>query len=748
MEKKKISDINTDKSKTGVLYITENDNMFIAPEGISDDEYKRISLETDRNAFKEKLKAIEASLKESEAEKEPEKKINNIDNGEKSEIIKQTTPLTTEKPLFLKKKDGFKNILVLDTETTGLSPSKGDEILQFSAIDGNGNTLLNSYIHPEHRKRWPKAQKKNGISYETVKDAPQFSELKDKIQSLIDNADLIISYNGKFDMDFLQTYGIKVDPEIPHIDINKKFRNIPRQQPLDGTKLRYQLIDAAKHFGISFNPHNSLEDVQATLKVAKKIYGQNLENLTEEEITKNSPSKMPPKKMETPEFRASIYKAGYQALKNQKLLGEIRQNPKLSKLNAKITKAFENPDDKRAMNSLAGSLGRYVMGKDPAMVENFSKKQRETKVANQINNEMMDSVIPAFSVMTKNGMKHYKNMKIVQFDTESNLYLLDNGKDKIKVSVSTFQTIAHPEILEIKKNEFENAETIEEGPAFIANVTKIPEFSMITTNGIQTFKDLKVQKYNEAENSYTLSNGNTSITVTGDTFKEITSPERFKKQFDENTPAYEKLIESQYDAYFKQWDNTSNNFIHNLSVYCRKEANSPLDALTISKEIISRMDKEEKEKTRLLLKQIAKKDETINQVLIRTYYEAVQGVPLNKNTILQKENSIAKPFNDTISSPGALVDNNSKLRIGDTISNMAFNVPKAFGHGKDRLFEDLTVISASKDGNNIILMDKNRSFYEMPRDSVLEGYNKQQEKLQKAELKQKYHNRIDIGWER
>lgn len=54
---------------------------------------------------------------------------------------------------------------------------------------------------------------------------------------------------------------------------------------------------------------------------------------------------------------------------------------------------------------------------------------------------------------------------------------------------------------------------------------------------------------------------------------------------------------------------------------------------------------------------------------------------------------------------------------------MAFNVSKAFGYEKDLLYEDLTVISASKDGNNIIFMDKNRSFYELLRDSISEGYN-------------------------
>lgn len=360
------------------------------------------------------------------------------------------------------------------------------------------------------------------------------------------------------------------------------------------------------------------------------------------------------------------------------------------------------------------------------------------------------TALPDFTVQTKNGPKLFKGMKVVFQDEETNRFYLDNGKEKLILPAMTYKSIVSPESLHPQPEAFKDAEMIEETPAAVLGKTTLPEFSMITTKGIEVFKGLTVQKFNAAENSYTLSNGDTTLTVTADTFKEINKPERYEKVFDENTPAYEKLIESQYEAYFKQRENTANNFIHNLSVYCRKEANTPLDALTISKEIISRMDKDEKEKTRLILKQMAREEETINQVLINTYYEAIKGVPLDRETILQKqsESIIAKPFADTISTNGALVDKDSKLKIGDTIKDMAFNVPKAFGTGKDRIFEDLTVISASKDGNNIILMDKNRSFYELPRDKVLEGYNKQQEKQHKAEMKQRRSNRIDVGWER
>ena len=356
------------------------------------------------------------------------------------------------------------------------------------------------------------------------------------------------------------------------------------------------------------------------------------------------------------------------------------------------------------------------------------------------------SALPDFTVHTKNGPKLFSGMKVVMQDEENNRFYLDNGKEKLILPALTFKSIISPESLHAVPSQFKDAEIVEGQPAAVLGKTTLPEFSMITTKGIEVFKDLTVQKFNAAENSYTLSNGDTTLTVTADTFKEINKPERYEKVFDENTPAYEKLIDSQYEAYFKQRENTANNFIHNLSVYCRKEANTPLDALTISKEIISRMDKEEKEKTRLILKQMAREEETINQVLINTYYEAIKGVPLDRETILQKqsESIIAKPFADTISTNGALVDKDSKLKIGDTIKDMAFNVPKAFGAGKDRIFEDLTVISASKDGNNIILMDKNRSFYELPRDKVLEGYNKQQEKQHKAEMKHRRSNRIDI----
>ena len=52
-----------EQKNTGLVYLTDNDNMFIAPDGISQEEQNRLSLEVDRDVLLEKLAKIEAELK-------------------------------------------------------------------------------------------------------------------------------------------------------------------------------------------------------------------------------------------------------------------------------------------------------------------------------------------------------------------------------------------------------------------------------------------------------------------------------------------------------------------------------------------------------------------------------------------------------------------------------------------------------------------------------------------------------------
>ena len=66
--------------------------------------------------------------------------------------------------------------IIIDTETTGFHPYDGDELLQVSIIDTDGNVLFDEYFKPQHRTEWKEAEQVNGISPEMVADRPAISE--------------------------------------------------------------------------------------------------------------------------------------------------------------------------------------------------------------------------------------------------------------------------------------------------------------------------------------------------------------------------------------------------------------------------------------------------------------------------------------------------------------------------------------------------------------------------------------------
>ena len=95
--------------------------------------------------------------------------------------------------------------VVLDTETTGLSPVTGDRIVEIGAVE-----LLNHiptgrhvhiYLNPE-RDMPEEAFRVHGLSAEFLADKPKFAEKVDELLEFIDGATLVI-HNAPFDMGFL-----------------------------------------------------------------------------------------------------------------------------------------------------------------------------------------------------------------------------------------------------------------------------------------------------------------------------------------------------------------------------------------------------------------------------------------------------------------------------------------------------------------------------------------------------------------
>lgn len=406
------------------------------------------------------------------------------------------------------------------------------------------------------------------------------------------------------------------------------------------------------------------------------------------------------------------------------------------------------------------------LAKKPGLEENAEIEKEDVSYQDYTDGKVIygKTVLPPFASMTSDGhLKNCENFVVKSYDSESGTYLVENENEKLCLPRETFNSLLNPaglykEQQEEKTSRMEGNGIVFDNPEKGVKGTVIPEFSLMTQNGLQTYKDCVVTKFNESDKTYTLRNGDSIISVTEERFKEISSPERFENKFDENTPAYKKMLKTQYEDFFKERSNTAYNFRHNLSVFCRKEANSPCDALKVAKGIIKKMSPAEQNKTKNLLKKIAREGESLNQLIVRTYHEAIKEVPLNEEYIkqYQPENRIASPFYDTLSADGQKIDSDPQLlrtdkdynlKIGDTLKDIDIKSDKIFGHGKENVhFSELKVISASKEGNTVTLMDKEKSFIEIPRDTVLKAYKEQQLKELKHQQSYSRRNSMELSY--
>ena len=97
--------------------------------------------------------------------------------------------------------------VLLDVETTGLSPSNGDRIIEVCAFEMYGDVLTGRYfyqrINPERAIPW-RSQVIHGISAEDLKDSPPFRDVAKDLRSFL-NQDPLIIHNAAFDSRFLNS---------------------------------------------------------------------------------------------------------------------------------------------------------------------------------------------------------------------------------------------------------------------------------------------------------------------------------------------------------------------------------------------------------------------------------------------------------------------------------------------------------------------------------------------------------------
>lgn len=162
-------------------------------------------------------------------------------------------------------------IVCVDTETTGLDPEK-DEVLQVSIVDGDGKELLNTLVRPKKRRRWPKAESINGISWSDVKEMPELLELKGDIERIINGASLLVGYNLPFDIDMLSAGGINIR-QTEMFDVMREFSfAFGKYNERFGRNQFMKLSNARSHYGIrTNNAHDAFADALSTIQIFHKL---------------------------------------------------------------------------------------------------------------------------------------------------------------------------------------------------------------------------------------------------------------------------------------------------------------------------------------------------------------------------------------------------------------------------------------------------------------------------------------------
>ncbi len=116
----------------------------------------------------------------------------------------------------------------LDTETTGISSSRGARVCEIAILsvqNGRRLDLFQTLINPDCPIEWG-AQQVHGISDEMVAQSPTFSEIAPKVREILQGK-AMVCHNAPFDLSFLRSEFERAGrpmPAVPVIDTLKLAR--------------------------------------------------------------------------------------------------------------------------------------------------------------------------------------------------------------------------------------------------------------------------------------------------------------------------------------------------------------------------------------------------------------------------------------------------------------------------------------------------------------------------------------------
>lgn len=155
---------------------------------------------------------------------------------------------------------------IVDIETTGHSPAKGDRMIQFAVVfvrDWKIQSTFSTFLQPG--KKIPLfIQDLTNINDDDVKDAPVFEEVAQEIYEMLENC-IFVAHNINFDLPFIQAEFKRT--QFPAWR-GKKMDTVELARLLFPTSYSYKLQDITLERGILLkNAHRADDDAYATAKL-------------------------------------------------------------------------------------------------------------------------------------------------------------------------------------------------------------------------------------------------------------------------------------------------------------------------------------------------------------------------------------------------------------------------------------------------------------------------------------------------
>ena len=166
-------------------------------------------------------------------------------------------------------------VLFFDLELTGFYDR--DEIISISICDGNGEIIMDTFVKPDHTKKWKRTEKIHGITPEMTENCPTLVELTPRIKEIFANADNIIAYGVSTDYSHIKKIYATVEEQTALREkirccANEFVRYIHEHRP---DVLHASLTDAMECLGISWEggiAHTSIADTIACRAVWEKLF--------------------------------------------------------------------------------------------------------------------------------------------------------------------------------------------------------------------------------------------------------------------------------------------------------------------------------------------------------------------------------------------------------------------------------------------------------------------------------------------